>query len=54
MMSAAYELRQRKTNGDSGDCAGNLYLMKTTVKSDKKRILAVDDQASNTRLEKLC
>ncbi|MGD0812210.1 MAG: response regulator [Verrucomicrobiota bacterium] len=28
--------------------------MKTTVKRDKMRILAVDDQASNTRLVKLC
>jgi CheY-like chemotaxis protein len=27
--------------------------MKTTMKTDKKRILAVDDQASNTRLLKL-
>ena len=28
--------------------------MKTTIKTEKKRILAVDDQASNTRLVKLC
>jgi two-component system, OmpR family, response regulator len=27
--------------------------MNTTIKTDKKRILAVDDQASNTRLVKL-
>ncbi|MDA1272433.1 MAG: response regulator [Verrucomicrobia bacterium] len=28
--------------------------MKTTIKTDKQRILVVDDQASNTRLLKLC